>query len=225
MRVMKRDRAILQHLSRYRMTTNEVIQRLFFPRQKPNAVTKVTARLTERGLLRQFPLYHPRNYFTLGDEGVAVMGLPPGRAEGLGPQSLPIEFGVLNYALLGAAQHQRLTRDELVKRYPFFGEGTCEQTYTECDGVLELVRVDLGGAADHVARKCFRDISQRSETNGFVALLRENRFRLVVVTCTKEKAAAISNALSGHLWPDGLMIHLAVVPDLLYLTARLIDAS
>ena len=49
--IRKRDRAILDHILRYRLTTNAVLHRTLFPEQSMNAVTKVTARLCQRGLL------------------------------------------------------------------------------------------------------------------------------------------------------------------------------
>lgn len=222
---MPRDRLIVQHVGRFRITTNEVVHKLFFPHSQPNAVTKVTARLTAAGLLRQFPLYHPRAYFTLGEEGQAFLGLSGNRVLPLGPQSLPIEYGVLAYSTLGRVAHNRLSRRELQQQYPFLTEGLIEQPYTECENVLELIRVDLGGSADHVARKCVRDIELRGACIEFSSLMLEGRFRLVVVTCTTEKAAVIRTALDQHLWPEGLQIHLAVVPDLILLTASLQNAS
>jgi len=51
-------------------------------------------------------------------------------------------------------------------------------------------------------------------------MVAEGKFRLVVITTTKEKSAAIRRALNRHEWPEGLAIHLSVVPQLLSLTVR-----
>ena len=85
--------------------------------------------------------------------------------------------------------------------------------------ILELIRVDLGGKPDHVARKCDTDIELRKPVKHLMARLRAGSFRLVVITATSNKAAAIRNSLSQHIWPSGLTIHLAIVPELLHLTA------
>jgi hypothetical protein len=50
------------------------------------------------------------------------------------------------------------------------------------------------------------------------------RFRLVVVTATKEKAAAIRQALDQHEAPHGLQLHFSILPDLLSLAMRRSDA-
>ena len=56
---------------------------------------------------------------------------------------------------------------------------------------LELIRDDLGGAADHVVRKCTHDIERHFTLTPFQQLLRTQQFRLVVITGTAPKAAAI----------------------------------
>ena len=222
-----RGRQIVDHVGRYRMTTNAVVHRQFLAGRRANAVTKVTLRLCEGDYLRSFPLYHPKRYFTLGLRGATLLGLPPNRTLPLGPQTLPTEYGILAFALLGQARHERLTSSEFIARYPGTPQHVAEQCYCvdASRQTLELVRVDLGGKPDHVARKCRADIVARANTEPFVSLLEQGRFRLVVVTCTSEKAAAIRDAFDSRLWPERLSIHLAVVSDLLPLIASLNHAS
>lgn len=223
----QRDRKILDHAARHRMTTNEVVRKLFFPEHRHNAVTKVTARLCRERLLRKFPLHHPRAYYTLGPHAAQSMGISVKRTYPLGPQALPTEYAALAYATLGNDQHRRLTAAELRRLCPWLSGQLLDFPHCldESDDrpVLELIRVDLGGKADHVARKCDADIQVRRAAAEFGHLVRDARFRLVIVTSTTEKAAAIQEALDQRVWPDGLQIHLAVVPDLLLLTASLID--
>ena len=175
-------------------------------------------------LLAKHPLHHPQVYFTLGPRGAQQLGLPPHRACPLGPQALPTEFGALAYATLGPAYHHRLTTVELQERFPWLPAPMldfphCLDTSAQ-PPVLELVRVELGGTPDHVARKCDGDIQARRPIREFQQLLNDKRFRLVVVTSSAHKAAAIRTALDQHLWPDGLQIHLAVVTQLLSLSPR-----
>lgn len=226
MPLTERDRRILDHVARYRVTVSEVLHALFFPSQFPNAVTKVTSRLCQQDYLRRFPLYHPRTYFTLGPKGAQSLGQSANRTLPLGPQSLPTDFATLSYATLGGTERYRLTVHELMTRWPSFTDKQivdaphCADESTG-DTVLELIRVDLGGKPDHVARKCRDDIDSRRRLKAFNELLKQGGFRLVVVTGTTEKAAAIRDSLDQHCWPDGLQLHLAVVPDLLQLTARI----
>ena len=220
-RLTPRDRRIMQHISRYRITTNEVLSRTLMDEASPNAIVKVTRRLCRLGYLRKFPLIHPQCYFTPGERAVRDLGIPAHRSQPLGPQSLPTEYSVLAFALLGQTPHPRLTADELRKRHPWMSSGLVESphcTATEAGrDILESVRVDLGAAADHLARKCDADLQVRVEFREFFPLISCRRFRAVVLTATTEKAAAIERALSQHMWPRGYAFHLAVVPELLHL--------
>lgn len=141
-----RGRQIVDHVGRYRMTTNAVVHRQFLAGRRANAVTKVTLRLCEGDYLRSFPLYHPKRYFTLGLRGATLLGLPPNRTLPLGPQTLPTEYGILAFALLGQARHERLTSSEFIARYPGTPQHVAEQCYCvdASRQTLELVRVDLG---------------------------------------------------------------------------------
>lgn len=224
-----RDQQILEHVFRHRMTTNGVLHKLFLRNRQPNAVTKITSRMCRECLLAKHPLHHPRVYYTLGPRGAQQLGVTSHRTCPLGPQALPTEFGALAYAALGPAYHQRLTTTEVGAHFPWLPEPLldfphCLDTSAQ-PPVLELIRVDLGGTPDHVARKCDGDIQARRQYREFQRLLDEKRFRLVVVTSSSHKAAAIRSALDQHLWPDGLQIHLAVVTQLLFLHARSSDGT
>jgi hypothetical protein len=66
-RLGERDYDILEHILKYRMTTREVLHHLFFADSKPNAVSKVTSRLTlHEYLCRREDLATNFIYFTLG---------------------------------------------------------------------------------------------------------------------------------------------------------------
>ncbi len=224
-----RDELIIDHVVRHRMTTNEVISKLFLPDQLPNAVTKVTARLCRQELLSKHPLYYPRSYLTLGPKAAWSRGISPRRTEALGTQTLPIEYGALAYAALAPGDQQRATSAELEESYPWLDSQLLEAPHCINESTdpqrLELIRVDLGGKPDHVARKCDGDIQARRRFREFTELLQNKAFRLVVVTFTPEKAQAIHESLNRRLWPDGLLIHLVVVPDLIHLTGRVSDGS
>ena len=224
-RVGQRDRLIVQLVARYRLGTNKVFHKLEFPGRKINAVIKVTGRLCRMGLLQKFSLYHPKCYFTLGPQAAQPLGLSDHRIQSLGPQTLPIEYGALAYATLGAHCHRRLLPRELAECCPWLQPKLLDAPHclneSGSSPVLELIRVDLGGKPDHVARKCAADIRVRAARNEFKKFVSGGRFRLVIVTATRDKATAIRQALDDHLWPTGMQFHLAVVSDLLLLTARI----
>ncbi|MBA3313064.1 MAG: hypothetical protein H0T47_07220 [Planctomycetaceae bacterium] len=222
LRLTPRDQALLAHVARYRLTTVDVVQRLLRPNVSRNAIGKVLSRLCAAGLLHKYPLLHPTLYYVLGDGGAQALGIGTHRTLPLGPQSLPMEYGVLLYATLGSERRQRLTKQELLTRCAWLPAALAESPHCKDikQAVLELVRVDLGGPADHVARKCAADLREREKLREFSLLVKEGRFRLVIVTSTAEKSVAVRQALNRHEWPQGLRIHLSIVSQLLPLTAR-----
>jgi hypothetical protein len=139
----------------------------------------------------------------------------------LGPQSLPQEFALLAFSTLGAKRHLRLNASEVQERWPWLPVPLANAPHClDQDGVLELVRVDLGGPADHVARKCAADLAKRCRLPEFQALMAASKFRLVVVTATSGKVSAIKRSLIHHELPSSLLIHFSIVPQLISIGAN-----
>ena len=227
-RLSTRDRRIIEHVARYKLTTKEMLHRLFFDQNEPNAAIKVANRLCDEGWLKKFSLLYPRQYLVAGKRTVQALGLPSTRSLPLGPQSLPTEYAVLHYAA-PTESIKRLTRAEVTSSFEWYSEDWVTAAHSirlsDCSRVLELIRVDLGGPADHVARKCSVDVETRSESPAFQNALEEALFKLVVITATSDKASAIQFSLQRQLWPDGISFHLAVIPELLPLLPRCSDAT
>lgn len=220
-RIRKRDKAILDHILRYRLTTNAVLHRTLFPEQSMNAVTKVTARLCQRGLLRRYPLVPPETYFTAGPEAVRQFGVPSRRTEPLGPQALPIDYAVLIYATHGKHSCRRMTSDELAAYMSWLPDELTRTPYCVGDGGrLDLIRVDLGGSPQHVARKAAADVSARLSIPELAELAATDMFQLVILTTTDDKARLISSAFESLGWSDTVRIHLAAVSRLSFLQLR-----
>ncbi len=221
-RLTTRDRKIIEHVIRYRLTTVKVLSRAVMPGLSPNAVSKVVNRLCDTGYLQKFTLLHPTKYFVLSEAGVNSFGIDTSRCDPLGPQSLPMEYAVLVYATLGKRPCARLTVSEVLEKYPWLtpSQAAAPHCADQQHDVLELIRVDLGGPAHHVARKCVADLNERRRLREFSPLVAHGKFRLVVITATKEKTVAVRQALDRHDLPRGLLIHFSVVPQLLSLTAN-----
>lgn len=221
-----RDRLVLDHVARYRLTTIVALRRTPLVGLSRGGISKIVVRLCDRQFLRSFPLSHPARYFVLGAEGIRALGLSGHRSRPLGPQALPMEFAALVYATLGKRLRLRLIPSEVQTRCPWLPIklATAIHCYDEHDDVLELLRIDLGGPPDHVARKCVADINARRPLNEFSTLAHAGKFRLVVITSTPAKGAALRQSLGRHDWPTEVPIHFSIVPDLLTLTARKHDA-
>lgn len=211
-----RDQQILDHVTRFRLTTLESLQKAVLPELSRNALNKITNRLCARGLLRKYTLVHPTKYFMLGASAARALGVGSQRTAALGPQSLPQEFALLAFATLGTKRHLRLDSSEIQARWPWMSAALVSVPHCiDQAEVLELIRVDLGGPADHVARKCAADLAKRCRVSEFLPFVAAGQFRLVVITATSGKANAVQRSLNNHSWPRGLQIHFSIVPQLL----------
>ena len=215
----QRDELIVSFTERHRLGTNQAYQRVITPDVSLNAVTKVTARLCRQGLLSRYPLIPPEEYFTPGPVACRRLGLPLRRSEPLGPQALPMDYAVLLYCIHG--QRTRLSRTELETKTPWLPEELHHAPYTQTTaGLLELVRVDLGGSPFHVAKKAATDCARRMEIPEFCQLVEKDQFQLVVLTTTQSKARLIRQAMEGLARNDKVRIHLATIPRLSFLHLR-----
>jgi hypothetical protein len=205
-----RDQQLIELTHRYRLGTNAAYRRMVFAQQSLNAVSKVTARLCQQGWLHRYPLIPPEDYFTVGPLAVKQFGYSPRHTEPLGPQALPIDYAVLLYAMHG--ERSRLQSSEL----PTWLPDACRHSpyCRTTGGVLELIRVDLGGTPQHVARKAAVDCARRLEQPEFVELVHAERFQLVVLTTTVGKGRLIRQSLETMTWDIAVRLHLTAIPRL-----------
>lgn len=220
-----RDFAILEHFMRYRVSTRDILHRLFFTDSEPNAVTKVTSRLVETKYLARYPLVATQSYYTLGIQGAKVFGLPTKRLGVLGPQSLYTQLGILAYCHTPNTSRQRLRVAELQEKHPgLLAKGIDSSQYsvdsTTPPNVLVYVRVDGGGPADHVVRKLREDLKLRGQIALCQALIEKKRFGLAVVTYTDAKKLQIQQRIESEEWP--CQIQLDVCPILLQIQSQLL---
>jgi len=217
--MLQRDQEIIELTDRYRIGTNAAYANYIFRYQSTNAVAKVTARLCRQGWLQRYPLIPPEDYFTLGPTAVQQLGYSARRTEPLGPQSLPIEFAVLLYAMHG--DRCRMTSAEIKEQMPWMTSNLCHGPYCRTSrGIIELVRVDLGGSPHHVAKKAAIDCSKRLELAEFRQLVECDRFQLVVLTTSFSKSRLIRQAIESMNWTTSVRLHLAMIPLLTQLHLR-----
>ena len=226
-RLMDRDYDIFEHVMRYRLTTREVLQRLFFPDSELNAVTKVTSRLVEHGFLNRYELYPNRSYFTLGPKSASFLGISRKKTKEIAGYAKAQEFGILSFCCLAEKLRERLTVRELSERFPDLLHGGLDNSryYLDHDGQttrLAYIRVDGGGSIDHILRKCRDDIAARLRLEPFEHLMNHQRFALAIVTAREEKAEKIRHAVSLRSdWP--VVFYVEAVPELVELVTHLYD--
>ena len=215
----ERDQEIIQLVGRYRIGTNATFQKLAFQNQSLNAVSKVTARLCRERMLQRYPLIPPQDYFTLGPRSIQLLGYGLRRSEPLGPQALPMDYAVLLYCANG--DRIRLTKSELCETAAWLPNNLSHVPYCRTSkGILELVRVDLGGSPRHVAKKLATDCALRMEIPEFQELIELKRFQIVLLTTTNTKARLIRQAIQSLTWKSEVRLHLAMIQKLTQLQLR-----
>ncbi len=226
MSLPQRKRLIVEQIVRDRIATNESIRQGHFARLHPTSVTRITSDLVCQGWLSAYPLSYPTKYFRAGKRAISAYGLSESRSLPLGPQALPTEFGLLEYTSRHAESVLRATSSELTQLYPWYSKNW--QATPHCIRRaneklwLELIRVDLGGPVDHIARKCRDDIETRCVNHHFRALIKERGFCLVLITGSLEKSAEIQRSLRSIDWPEGMSFRLAEFVSLLPLLPRIV---
>lgn len=216
-----RDAAFVNFTFRYRIGTNRAYAKCLLAGRSLNAVSKVTARLCANGLLTRFMLIPPECYFRLGAKAVNSLGLSPRNIEPLGPQSLPIEFATLVYATQSETAKRRLSHLDLTEYAPWMPEEFRTLPYcVAADGRLELIRVDLGGSPQHVARKTSIAVHEHLKLPELADLAATKRFQVVLLTTSSQKAAFIAKALDSSDIAGAIPIHIAVVSQLSLLLLR-----
>lgn len=205
-KLQDRDNEILDFINRYRMATREILHRKFFDDSELNAVTKVTTKLVDANYLLSYPLYGNSKYFVLGPVGAKARGRPPRVSKPIGPQSLLIQYGLLEYCEAPNTHRERLTVSELQKLYQGILQKGLEPSNYVTDATgdvskLQFVRVDGGGPADHVIRKIRLDIATRTTNAMCAALNSMSRFEVICMTYSQSIAKQIEERLAKEiLW-------------------------
>lgn len=219
-----RDRRIMADVVRYRLTTNEIVRWCYVPTGSANAATKITGRLVRQGWLNAYPLVDKRLYFVPGKSLVRTLGLPAGRTRPLGVQSLATHLSLANFCKSGTTPYQLLDDAGIAERFPWIPQplrSTAHVVSVGHDRSLRLIRVDFGGTADYVAKKCRAELSRRESVPGFAKLLSAKQLVLVVLTATECKCDLIKQAIQKLSWPPTIRLQVVVDGDLSQLTGVL----
>ncbi|MDZ4848519.1 MAG: hypothetical protein SGI77_04445 [Pirellulaceae bacterium] len=214
----KRDRSILSDVIRYRLTTNEFLHSRYFEHLQINAVVKITGRLVRQGWLNAYSLIDRRQYFVPGPKLVKGYGLPISRSRPLGPQSLSTQYAVAKYCFYSGLNLKLVTNEEFKVAFPLLDDqvvgGVNVLDGDGANATLRLVRVDLGGTPEHVAKKCSLDLAARQKIGAFNELVGAKRFVSVVLTASSVKQELIQQAVAKRRWPRGIRFQVFVVPEL-----------
>lgn len=205
-RLVDRDYEILDHIARYRLTTREVLHRLFFSDSEVNAVTKVTSRLVENRFLNRFDLHSGKSYFVFAPNSARLLGISLKKTKALGPQALVQNYGILQFCCLSEHPRERLLVQELAQRFTdlrgkHLRAGSFYIDSQSGETRLASIRVDHGGPSAHLVRKCRADLENIVSNKAIAALISEQRFMFAILTANEQKVRDIQETLKRQTWP------------------------
>jgi hypothetical protein len=213
----ERDRAVLDHIRRYRITVSRTLQEQFCDRSE-NAAKKLVARL--RDYVASETLVGNSVYYRLTPLGARLLGAPEEIAQPLGVQALPRAFGVLAFCCNGQTQRWRYTRPEFGEDFPELAEEMLKNDYyldfyMDSDGMtvrLGHILVDLGGSCEQILKKC------RGRIRRYQRTIPAELFAIAIVVPSDEKRQGIKDALKQR--PLRAWLRIEVVPELGQLIAN-----
>jgi hypothetical protein len=114
-KLTERDRAVLEHVRRHRITTARVVKELFCGGSE-NASKKLLQRLKD--YLVSEPLYGKAVYYRMSPAAAKLVAAPPEIADPLGPQALPEALGILMFCCRGKTRRWRYNNSEFGEDFP-----------------------------------------------------------------------------------------------------------
>ena len=237
--VTDRDRRILQHVARQRMTTVEAVQALFFPDNKRDAAKSTLRRLygspPEYRFLHPEPLDARRVYYRLTPPGAKLIGAAKEAAQPLGVQARVERYALLWFFCIDRPQQRSIFDPrKFPDQFPIHGERLPRKAfYLDEDDAgdvrLGYVLVDHRSDGRRLVRKAGQMLQRFLRRGWFDDFVKACAFELTVLTATEEKRATLLRALDrklpGFLQPhrdslgvtavDALPVQVKVVPGLI----------
>jgi hypothetical protein len=213
--------AVLQHMSRYRLTVLEALQRLsVFASVGSRRIRRLLNDCQEQQLIGAAALHHGLTYWHLQADG--SRRLEPADQQH-GPLSEPAKiraYALLRFCCLSDHPRQRLTRQEIASRLPELHRHGMAGTYyfaPEGPGRLGMARIDAGhhGRWDRIIQTLREDIDAHLRRPAWRRLIEAQRFELAVLTVFPQKAERLREALAKLPHTQCIPVQLVALPELL----------
>lgn len=209
------ERALIDHVARYRASTDDAVWELFFAEAKSlTTVQRAVAQVIAGGWLDKFQAVDRRNIYVLGpnfERSRAQQGTTSSFSE----QSLPAALAILYFCV--RQRHRRLTVPELRAVDPrLCATGLRNSAYyvekTPLKLGLSLMLVDRASPVRRLIWKVKRLVGQRANHDGYRAWMLDRRFSITILTAFPEKQVQLVAAFAKtdrQLVP----VRVALVPE------------
>lgn len=221
--LQERDRKILEHIARYRLSVKEALQQTpIFQGESEEMVKQVMARLRRGGYVRSAPLYEQRHYWHLTVRGCHELLEHERLGKPLREEAKRRAFATLSFCCCKYAERTRLTSKEFKAKFAeFYLPGDRIEYYLDRERGfprLGYIRVDsrgLRGRWTRIISQLHQDIHKRADRPGFRDLILHGRFVMAVLTGTPDKAERLSELIQEKGFPPEVEIKCHVVPELI----------
>jgi len=215
-RLMKRDREILKHIARYRLTTDDVLLHLFFEHTEyKNAIDRVMKRLARQGWVRSYAYRGTSKYHMLGLKAARMLDAPH-FPRPFTEQTLPALIAVLCYCV--RFNVKRIPDRDFEREFPtlcfpefagvsYYANNTIDPPRNR----LHLIIVDRNNTIRRLNRVINEAVVRRYRLPSFRDLIVKNHFALTVVTTSERRKRFIEAKIEKHSRLVPLRVR--VVPD------------
>lgn len=217
--------ALLEHVSRYRLSTFAVMSQLpQFVGRSPRYLRRVLRYCRDAQLMSSAILHSGSRYWFLEAVGAERCGLDTGRSGPLSENAKIRAYAMLLFCFCSDRTRHLLTGSELCGTLAVLHRQGMPATYyldPSGDGNIGLARIDAGrhGRWDRIVNTIKSDITQHLGLPGFRDFIDADRFEISVLTAFPAKAARLVDAFgttlkTGHV-PVRVITNAMLVP-LLY---------
>ncbi len=224
-RLMERDEQILRdHFGRFRITTAEALQAVYWSDRTSDAVKKWSQRMRAGEYLRHGTLANGRQFFYPTHKTIVLAELPRRYAKPPKGYDLARFYGILSFCCLGPVKYEKISSLEFHRRFQQLCSQSLDQSlyyadtdfqsvqYPRCNRIGYLL-VDAGSRVRQVITRFRQVISQRLQVSLWHQWIERGRFIVTVVTADADKARRLQEALAAIRQPVPFRIE--VRPDLL----------
>jgi hypothetical protein len=233
------DRAVLDHVLRYRLTLPRILSRTEIVNDAgESAAQAALERLRQEGWLQTadlYPGYRAEHYYHLTEKAARQIGQDAIVAKPLLRDQRVEHFAIATFCCCGESFRELLTKDEFKQRFAhlwFVGQPIRHYLDKGEDGVVRLafLKVDTAGPGrwDRLIDSCGRFLRQRLDKSRvrpenrprveeFDRLVKSDQFQITVLTAFPEKKRALELELSRRRLAEETVppLRVHVVPGLL----------
>lgn len=225
-RLQPRDDEILrEHFGAFRISTYEVLHRVFWPESGIDAVKKWVERMHAAGHLQTADLYAKVSYLFLTQEGSVRAKLPERYSRPLDDTHLAKLYGALSLCCLGPVPYRKLLAQEFESKFPelcvndletgwYYRDHDFQDERFQARVRIGYIYVDVSRKLKDVKRRFEEVLSKRLGVQAWRETIDRGQFIYTIVTTTASRQGQLERYIKPSA-PPTVPVRYAVRRDLL----------